>query len=84
MKSPILYLLVGLLLLSGCTRPEKAKAALAAAGYTDITITGWRPFTKSKDEWYSTGFKAKGQNGAVVTGAVTEGLLFKGATIRTD
>lgn len=68
----------------GCTSPKTAVRTLEAAGYKNVTITGWRPFARSKDDWFSTGFSATGPNGTVVTGAVTGGLLFKGNTIRTD
>lgn len=69
---------------AACTSENGAKRTLAAAGYTNIEITGWRPFMKSKDDWSSTGFRATGPNGQTVTGAVTGGLIFKGYTIRTD
>ncbi len=67
-----------------CTSSKSTTRTLQAAGYSSIEITGWRPFAKSKGDWYSTGFKATGPTGVVVTGTVTGGLLFKGNTIRTD
>ncbi len=68
---------------NGCSRPKTAMRVLADQGYTHIEITGWRPFMKSQNDWYSTGFKATSPSGKTVTGAVTGGL-FKGNTIRFD
>lgn len=63
------------------TDAEGATRTLKAAGYSDIEITGYRPFMG--DDWYSTGFRATSPGGQEVTGAVTGGFL-KGNTIRTD
>jgi len=67
----------------GCSRPEEARRVLSAAGYKDIRITGWCPFMAGEDDTFSTGFRAIGPGGNLVTGAVTSGLL-KGNTIRLD
>lgn len=67
-----------------CTSQKSTVRTLEAAGYRDVIITGWRPFMRGGDDWFSTGFRATAPNGSVVTGAVTGGLLFKGNTIRTD
>ena len=87
-KITVLTAVVGWLLFFvlpwGCTNQEATVRTLEAAGYKNVEITGWRPFMGSDDEWFSTGFRATGSNGAVVTGAVTGGLLFKRNTIRTD
>ena len=69
--------------LGGCSNPEKAVRILKQQGFTNVEITGWRPFMGDKGDYFSTGFKAKAVNGDTVTGAVTEGL-FKGSTIRLD
>ncbi len=73
-----------LTILAGCSNPDSAVRALNGAGYTQIKITGWRFGMCSKDDTYSTGFEAKGPTGVPITGAVCEGLLFKGSTIRLD
>ena len=39
---------------------------------------------KEKNELFSTGFHAVGENGKSVSGAVTGGGLFKGYTVRFD
>jgi hypothetical protein len=83
MAVAILVTAIVVLIPYGCTRPDQAIRVLEAAGYKDIRITGWRPFMAGKDDAFSTGFMAKGPNGAVVTGAVTSSWL-KGATIRLD
>ena len=75
--------LLAIALPHGCTRPDDATRVLAAAGYKDIEITGWRPFAKSEKDVFSTGFRAKSPGGEIVTGAVTSGWL-KGSTIRLD
>ena len=72
-----------LIISSGCTRPEKAKEVLKQAGYSQIEITGWRPFMQSQSDSFSTGFRAVSPNGTHVSGAVTGGWL-KGYTIRLD
>lgn len=69
--------------LSACTRPEQAENVLAQSGYTEIEITGWRPFAAGEGDTFSTGFRAKAPNGQIVTGTVTSGIL-KGATVRFD
>ncbi len=71
------------LVLFGCTRPQGTVDFLQAQGYTEITITGYRPFMKSDSDTFSTGFRAKNQNGRIVTGAVCEGRM-KGKTLRFD
>ena len=80
------YAMLGLLsiLLLGCSAPDTATKALKGAGYSQIKITGWSPFSCSKDDTFSTGFEAKGPTGVSVTGAVCSGLIFKNATIRTN
>jgi hypothetical protein len=66
-----------------CTRPDHATRVLEQAGYSNITITGWRPFMAGKDEAISTGFEATSPTGQRVSGAVT-GAWLKGSTIRFD
>ena len=79
----ILMSLIVFIYLGGCQCPDSTVKFLKEQGYTEIQITGWRPFMGEKD-FYSTGFKAKNMNGKVVTGALTEGFIFKGKTIRFD
>ena len=67
----------------GCSRPDHARKVLEDQGYTEIRITGWRPFMAGEKESYSTGFEAISPSGKEVSGAVTGGL-FKGSTIRFD
>ena len=83
MKTRILIATACVIALVGCTREDDTKRVLAQAGYTNIEITGYRPFMAGKDDTFSTGFKAKAPNGQTVTGAVTGGFL-KGNTIRLD
>ena len=73
MKLPRSILVIGALALfafliwvfpEGCTQPDEARRVLAAQGYTDILITGYRPFMGGRDDTYSTGFQAKTPAGA--------------------
>lgn len=81
----LILLLVGLFVLfpQGCTQPDETRRVLNAQGYTHVEITGYRPFMGSKDEPFSTGFRAVSPAGVVVTGAVTTGG-FRGHTVRLD
>jgi hypothetical protein len=81
----IAAILIGILFLAfvGLTDASGAIATLQGAGYTDIKITGNRPFMRGQGDFYSTGFEASGPTGRRVSGAVTAGL-FKGSTIRFD
>jgi hypothetical protein len=67
-----------------CTKPDSTRQFLADQGYKQIEITGYRFFMKSENESCSTGFKAINPNGIHVSGLVTEGLVFRGKTIRFD
>lgn len=71
------------LLLAGCTNADRALPALQAAGYSNIQFTGYSWFSCSEDDFFATGFAAKGSNGQPVEGTVCAGM-FKGQTIRLD
>jgi hypothetical protein len=71
------------LLGAGCTRPNDTRRVLEQSGYTQIEITGWRPFAADEKDTFSTGFSATAPNGQRVTGAVCSGW-FKGNTVRLD
>lgn len=67
----------------GCTDEPTARRLLEQQGYTNVEITGYRPWMKSDSDSLSTGFRATAPNGRTVTGAVTGGWM-KGSTIRFD
>lgn len=67
-----------------CTRPDDATRLLQQQGFSNVEITGWRPFMAGKDDTVSTGFEATAPNGEQVSGAVTGGFFFKGSTVRFD
>lgn len=67
----------------GLQKPDEATRILRQSGYTQIEITGWRPFAAGNDDTFSTGFRAKSPSGETVTGTVTSGW-FKGGTVRLD
>lgn len=78
----VFLVVLALVSLCGCTRPDNAREVLEAQGYTDITITGYKFFgCASKEDFFRTGFVATSPNGTRVEGVVCEGLL-KGATVR--
>lgn len=68
---------------NGCCDESGATKLLQSTGFTQVRITGFRPFMGGEGDFYSTGFEAISPNGTKVTGAVTGGL-FKGNTIRYD
>ena len=69
--------------LSACSDSDTARRALAQQGYTDIEITGYRPWGCGQDDTFSTGFVATSMAGHRVEGVVCSALFTKGATIRT-
>jgi len=86
MKKLLLLAAVGCLILSSivaCTKPDETIRVLQENGYTNITITGFRPWMKSENETFSTGFTAISPSGQPVSGAVTSRVL-GGNTIRLD
>lgn len=83
MKTVKVSVMMAMLLLASCTKPEQSTRVLEDSGYTNIVITGWRPFMASDSDSFSTGFQATAPNGRTVSGAVTSGW-FKGHTIRLD
>lgn len=82
MKSLIAIVLV-MVALTGCTKPEHTKSVVESAGYSEVVITGYEFFGCSEDDVFHTGFTAKGPKGQPVKGVVCAGW-FKGATIRLD
>jgi hypothetical protein len=86
-KAVIVFAIIGFsvaIMPKACSRPDTARQTLEDQGYTDVVITGWRPFMAGKDDGVSTGFEATSPNGKRVSGAVTGGFVFKGSTIRFD
>jgi hypothetical protein len=79
----LMIVVLGAVLLTPRTNADRATKILQQQGYTDIEITGWRPFMAAEEDWQSTGFRARGPAGEEVTGAVTGGV-FKGHVIRLD
>lgn len=74
-------ILIGTLLLAGCTDPNEARKVLQDNGYTDIRIGGYSWLGCSENDQFSTEFIAKGPTGRDVKGVVCSGWL-KGSTIR--
>jgi hypothetical protein len=70
--------------LFSCDDKATARRVLENNGYTDIELTGYKAFCCGDDDGYSTGFRARGQNGKIVTGCVCSSMFQKGATIRFE
>jgi len=75
--------IICLALLAGCTDATKARTILEAQGYTQVHITGYRPWACSEEDFFKTGFTALTPTAQRITGTVCSGLL-KGATVRFD
>ncbi len=75
-------LLIACLAVIGCANEDASRAALRNHGFTEIEITGWSPFSCSRDDSWSTGFRAKNPVGKMVRGVVCCGLVFKSCTVR--
>ena len=84
MSTSIRIVLLGAVLIGGCTNAEKATQVLQAQGYREVTITGYKWLGCAKDDAYHTGFRAKAPSGQRVDGTVCAGLWVKGSTIRLD
>ena len=82
MKMNKLLILLGFLVLSGCTDSRGAIKAAENYGLKDVKITGYEFFACSEHDTYSTGFTAKTKEGKYVEGVVCAGVL-KGSTVRT-
>lgn len=82
MKKLIALALISIAFVVGCTDPDGATRVLQQNGYTQIEITGYKPWMGG-DDTISTGFRARSPNGTFVTGAVTSDWG-KGSTIRFD
>lgn len=78
-----LIIVMAVLLMAGCIRPEKAERIARLNGVTDVRITGYRWFACSDRDWYQTGFTGI-LNGQIVSGVICEGFIFKGSTMRLD
>lgn len=79
----IIVLMIFIRLLLGFTDAPGTTRLLTDQGYSNVEITGWRPFAGSKDDIHCTGFTAITPTGKQVSGTVTSGF-FKGKTLRLD
>lgn len=66
---------------AACVDDAGTRRVLTQQGYTNIHITGFRWFGRSRGDVYSTGFEATSPNGNFISGYVTSGW-WKGYTIR--
>lgn len=77
------FLFVPILILTACTDPSSVSKYAKMEGWDKYELTGYKWFSCSDDDFYSSGFKAT-KNGVEFTGTVCSGLLFKGSTLRMD
>lgn len=70
------------LLLCSCSAPDRTETTLQKAGFTNIEVTGWSPFSCGGDDTFSTGFVADNVQGQRVEGVVCCGLIGKQCTVR--
>jgi hypothetical protein len=82
-KIVILVAIATAFALTGCTDEGSATRVLAQQGYKNIHMTGYKPFSCSDSDSFSTGFNAMSPASIQVSGTVCSGLL-KGSTIRFD
>lgn len=78
----VIAVMITTVALYGCSNKEDAVRALESSGYSEVVVTGWKPFSCDEKDFFSTGFKAKNPAGKRVSGVVCSGLLFKNATVR--
>lgn len=62
--------------------PPETKRVLKEAGYTEVTLTGYKVWSCGSDQ-VSQGFTGKNRDGYQITGVVCSGLFAKATTIRT-
>lgn len=70
------------LLAVSCTDADAALDTLDKAGFTDVSLTGWKPMSCSEEDFSSTGFAAVNSQGKPVEGVVCCGLFLKSCTVR--
>jgi hypothetical protein len=63
--------------------PPNTKRVLKEAGYTEVTLTGYKPWACGSDS-ISQGFTGKNRDGYQISGVVCSGLIAKATTIRTN
>jgi len=78
MKKLVLMCIV---LMAGCTAPDRSRETLDNSGFTNIEIGGWAGLSCSDGDTYKTKFSATNPNGKRVTGVVCCGMM-KGCTVR--
>lgn len=63
--------------------PPHTKRTLKEAGYTEVTLTGYKMWACGGDA-VSQGFTGRNRDGFLISGAVCSGLIAKATTIRTN
>lgn len=82
--TPLFMIACGLFIMHGNVKsPPDTKRALKEAGYTEVTLTGYKPWACGSDS-ISQGFMGKNRDGYQISGVVCSGLIAKATTIRTN
>jgi hypothetical protein len=79
----VVFVVIIMNILGGCTAPDKSYRLLEQRGYTNIEITGYKFFACGQDDLTHTGFKAKNMAGNTIEGTLCCGIL-KSCTIRFE
>jgi hypothetical protein len=82
-KLMLLVMVISCVMLCSCTDEKTARRTLEDQGYTNIELTGYRPWACGDDYTFHTGFKAISIAKKPVTGTVCSGWM-KGNSIKTD
>ena len=77
----IIFAVLIIFLLTGCTAPDRTKETLEKAGYANIETGEYDFWSCGKDDDFATKFTADNPAGQRVSGTVCCGFL-KGCTIR--
>ena len=80
----LIFALLMLSIVAGCTNKDKTRQLLESHGMTNIEVGGYALWGCSEDDEVRTKFRATTATGQEVSGVVCSGILFKGATIRYD
>lgn len=82
--TPLVMIAAGLSIMHGNVKsPPDTKRALKEAGYTQVTLTGYKLWACGSDS-ISQGFTGKNRDGFEISGVVCSGLIAKATTIRTN
>ena len=77
----VVVLVIFILTAVGCTSPDRTRETLQKSGFTEIETGGYDAWACADSDTYSTHFRARNPQGAVVEGTVCCGM-WKSCTVR--